>query len=289
MEVKKNLIEARDVTLSYDGRPVVENLSFAVTPGMYLCVVGANGSGKSTLMRAITGILRPASGSLTVGEGVTIGYLPQQSEIQRDFPASVWEVALSGNLGRVKNRLWPGFGYDKASVERAEKALAMLGMDGLKKRPYNELSGGQQQRVLLARALCASDTLLLLDEPVTGLDPDAAREMYAIIRRLNDRGTAILMVTHDMEAALEESSHILCLCQRHGAGEDRSNFFGSTESYRASLADDSGCSCCGMEHDRSGKRPIQIPGTITGTSPSSPMEIRRPLQMPPVSNGKEGV
>ncbi|MBR4960465.1 MAG: ABC transporter ATP-binding protein [Clostridia bacterium] len=283
MEVKKHLIEARDVTLSYDGRPVVENLSFSVTPGMYLCIVGANGSGKSTLMRAVTGILHPASGTLTVAEGVSIGYLPQQSEIQRDFPASVWEVTLSGNLGRVKNRLWPGFGYDRASVERAEKALAMLGMDGLKKRSYNELSGGQQQRVLLARALCASDTLLLLDEPVTGLDPDAAREMYAIIRRLHENGTAILMVTHDMEAALEESTHILCLCQRHGGGEDRSNFFGTAEEYRAGLADDSGCSCCGMEHNRSGsadpvRKPIQIPG-----APS--LELPRPTRMPPL--GKE--
>lgn len=292
MEVKKNLIEARDVTLAYDGRSVVENLSFAVTPGMYLCVVGANGSGKSTLMRAITGILRPTAGSLTVGDGVSIGYLPQQSEIQRDFPASVWEVALSGNLGRVKNRLWPGFGYDRPAMERAEKALAMLGMDGLKKRSYNELSGGQQQRVLLARALCASDTLLLLDEPVTGLDPDAAREMYAIIRRLNDRGTAILMVTHDMEAALEESSHILCLCQRHGGStaaapvSGRSNFFGTAEEYRAGLADDSGCSCCGMEHDRSGRRPIQIPGTIAGVKNGNDC---RPLQMPPARNGKEGL
>lgn len=283
MEVKNNLIEARDVTLSYDGRPVVEKLSFAVTPGMYLCVVGANGSGKSTLMRAITGILRPSAGVLTVGEGVSIGYLPQQSEIQRDFPASVWEVALSGNLGRVKNRLWFGFGYDKAAMERAEKALAMLGMDGMKKRSYNELSGGQQQRVLLARALCASDTLLLLDEPVTGLDPDAAREMYAIIRRLHENGTAILMVTHDMEAALEESTHTLCLCQRHGGG-NRSHFFGTTEEYRISLTDDSGCSCCGMEHDRSGKRPIQIPGTIAGAKPA---EIRPPIQMPSAQNGKE--
>lgn len=267
------LVSARDVTLSYDGRPVVENLSFSVNRGMYLCIVGANGSGKSTLMRAITGILRPSAGTLQVGNGVTIGYLPQQSEIQRDFPASVWEVALSGCLGRVKNRLWPGFGYDAPSRERAEKALAMLGMEELKKRSYNELSGGQQQRVLLARALCASDDLLLLDEPVTGLDPDAAREMYAIIRRLNDNGTAILMVTHDMEAALEESSHILCLCQRHGGGMgNRSNFFGKTEEYRAGLTADE-CSCCGMVHDRQSAdhrpthRTIQIPGSISFVTP----------------------
>ncbi|MBQ8641940.1 MAG: ABC transporter ATP-binding protein [Clostridia bacterium] len=290
MEVKKNLIEARDVTLSYDGRPVVENLSFHVTPGMYLCIVGANGSGKSTLMRAVTGILRPAAGSIRLAEGVSIGYLPQQSEIQRDFPASVWEVALSGCLGRVKNRLRPGFGYDASSRERAARALAMLGMEGLKKRSYNELSGGQQQRVLLARALCASDDLLLLDEPVTGLDPDAAREMYAIIRRLHERGTAILMVTHDMEAALEESSHILCLCQRHGGtvssgAERHANFFGPTEEYRAGLANNDGCSCCGIEHERPVRRTIQIPGSI---SAGNPAEIRRPaVPEPDAPAGKE--
>lgn len=259
------LVVAKNVTLSYDGKPVVGDVNFTVTAGMYLCVVGANGSGKSTLMRAITGMLRPTTGTLTVSPGVTIGYLPQQSEIQRDFPASVWEVALSGCLGRVKNKLWPGFGYDKDSRERAEKALDMLGMSDKKKRSYNELSGGQQQRVLLARALCASDTLLLLDEPVTGLDPDATREMYAMIRRLNNAGTAILMVTHDMEAALEESSHILCLCQRHGTPTDQghTNFFGETERYRAGLADDT-CSCCGMAHERT-RGSLQIPDTVRST------------------------
>lgn len=260
-EASKKLVEAKDVTLSYDGKPVVGNVNFSVTEGMYLCVVGANGSGKSTLMRAITGMLRPTTGTLIVSPGVTIGYLPQQSEIQRDFPASVWEVALSGCLGRVKNRLGLGFGYDRASRERAEKALDMLGMLDKRKLPYNTLSGGQQQRVLLARALCASDTLLLLDEPVTGLDPDATREMYAMIRRLNAGGTAILMVTHDMEAALEESSHILCLCQRHGMGNVHTNFFGETETYRASLADDT-CSCCGMAHERSGRMGLQIPDSL---------------------------
>lgn len=304
----KTLVSASGVTLSYDGRPVVENLTFSVTPGMYLCIVGANGSGKSTLMRAITGILRPSAGTLRVGNGVTIGYLPQQSEIQRDFPASVWEVALSGCLGRVKNRLWFGFGYDKEAQERAEKALAMLGMEHMKKRSYNELSGGQQQRVLLARALCASDDLLLLDEPVTGLDPDAAREMYAIIRRLNDSGTAILMVTHDMEAALEESSHILCLCQRHGgngsgsqsgstpaSGRNHENFFGPTDQYRAGLASDE-CSCCGMEHDRKAvdhRRIIQIPGSISlgGTMEiGRAVPVKAPGQRPTdnLSGGKGG-
>ncbi len=253
MEIKKSntRIEVRDVTLAYNGRPVVEKLTFGVTAGMYLCVVGANGSGKSTLMRAITGILHPTAGHIQLADGVTVGYLPQQSEIQRDFPASVWEVALSGCLGRSKHQLRLGFGYDKASRDRAMEMLALLGMDGKRKQPYNTLSGGQQQRVLLARALCASDDILLLDEPVTGLDPDAAREMYALIRQLNEKGTSILMVTHDMEAALEESTHILCLCQRHATEDDRSgHFFGTTQDYRAGLMED-GCSCCGMEHPKS--------------------------------------
>ncbi len=275
MEIKKTnaRIEVRDVTLAYDGRPVVEKLTFGVTAGMYLCVVGANGSGKSTLMRAITGILHPASGSIQLAEGVTVGYLPQQSEIQRDFPASVWEVALSGCLGRSKGGLRLGFGYDKASRDRAMEMLSLLGMDGKRKQPYNTLSGGQQQRVLLARALCASDDVLLLDEPVTGLDPDATREMYALIRQLNEKGTAILMVTHDMEAALEESSHILCLCQRHSTEDDRSgHFFGTTQDYRAGLMED-GCSCCGMEHPQNdrfstgtiGRPPLVLPDKTIGS------------------------
>jgi len=279
--MKEHLIQAEGVTLAYDGRPVVENLSFTVTPGMYLCIVGANGSGKSTLLKALTGILRPAAGSIRLREGTSVGYLPQQSEIQRDFPASVWEVALSGCLGQMQRKFLPGFGYDAPSRERAEQALALLGMAERKKQPYNELSGGQQQRVLLARALCASDTLLLLDEPVTGLDPDAARDMYAIIRRLNDRGTAILMVTHDMEAALEESSHILCLCQRHAVqgpgtgGREKANFFGPAEEYRAGLASD-GCSCCGMEHTKPAGRPeIQIPGAPFPVRPTPDRTVRK--------------
>ncbi len=253
------LISVQNVTLAYDGRPVVEKLSFSVAAGMYLCIVGANGSGKTTLMRALTGMLRPAHGTIAITAGMTVGYLPQQSEIQRDFPASVWEVVLSGCLGRVKNRLWPGFGYDAVCRHRAMEMLTLLGMDKQKNTPYNVLSGGQQQRVLLARALCASDDILLLDEPATGLDPTAAREMYALIRQLNEKGTSILMVTHDMEAALEESTHILCLCQRHTTEEDKAgHFFGTTADYRAGLMED-GCSCCGREHTTvqppSGTRP----------------------------------
>ena len=263
---------------AYGRRSILAQAQLRVESGEWVGIVGANGSGKSTLLKALTGILRPASGSIRMKEGVSVGYLPQQSEIQRDFPASVWEVALSGCLGRMKKRFRPGFGYDAPSRAQAEKALELLGMADFKKRPYNELSGGQQQRVLLARALCASDSLLLLDEPITGLDPDAARDMYAIIRRLNDQGTSILMVTHDMEAALEESSHILCLCQRHstsaadGTKEEKSNFFGPTEAYRASLAQD-GCSCCGMEHKKN-KPELQIPSF---GSVHFPAPVNKPL------------
>jgi len=255
------LLRAKNLSLAYDGSPVLTDLDFEVTPGMYLCIVGENGSGKSTLMKAITGNLRPLAGEISLATGTSVGYLPQQSEIQRDFPASVWEVAISGCMGREKRKLagvipYPGFGYSREARQRAEEMLLLLGMEKWKKHPYNALSGGQQQRVLLARALCASDNLLLLDEPATGLDPQAAREMYGLVRTLHDNGTTILMVTHDMEAALEESTHILCLCQRHaGKAPSASSpfgnapFFGPTSRYRLHLSSDA-CGCCGKEHTK---------------------------------------
>ncbi|MBE6569813.1 MAG: ABC transporter ATP-binding protein [Ruminococcaceae bacterium] len=247
MNTNKILLRIENLTLSYGNVPVVENLSFDVCAGDYLCIVGENGSGKSTLLKALTGNRRPDSGTIR-REGVRyMGYLPQQSEIQRDFPASVWEVAVSGCLERERNEkhpFRPGFGYSAAGKKRAAEALEMLDIAHLAKKPYNTLSGGQQQRVLLARALCASEELILLDEPVTGLDPGATKELYAIIRRLHRSGTAILMVTHDIEAALTESHHILCLCQRHPEKQNAAApFYGTSAEYKASLSGD-GCSCC---------------------------------------------
>lgn len=234
------MIEVQNVTIAYDGAVVIHDLTFSVEKGDYLCVVGENGSGKSTLVKALVGVLKPQSG--TIRRSCAIGYLPQQSEIQRDFPASVREVVLSGNLMREGFRL--GFGYGRAAKARAEDAMRRLDILPLRDRSYNTLSGGQQQRVLLARALCASDEMLILDEPVTGLDPDATREMYACVRALHADGCAILAVTHDIEAALDEAAHILCLCQRHPApGTHAAPFYGTAVDYREFL--EHGCDCHG--------------------------------------------
>ena len=199
----------QDLALGYAGKAIVRNLNFRVNAGDYFCIVGENGSGKSTLMRTLLHLQPPVSGSILTGDGLKtneIGYLPQQTLVQRDFPASVREIVLSGCQGRCGSRPF----YTKAEKELAEENMEKLGIKGFSGRCYRELSGGQQQRVLLARALCATRKLLLLDEPVSGLDPKVASEMYALIARLNRQdGITILMISHDIGAALTYATHIL--------------------------------------------------------------------------------
>lgn len=223
------LIEAKNVCLGYDGQDVVTNLCFEVNKGDYLCVVGENGSGKSTLIKALLGLKKCSSGHLHFLEGLRqseIGYLPQQTVSQKDFPASVYEVVLTGCLGSKK--LF-GF-YSKNDKRKALDNMAILGISDLKNKCYRNLSGGQQQRVLLARALCATETLLLLDEPVTGLDPAATEEMYELLYHLNrDHKITIIMVSHDIRASLRYSTHIL-----HLRGTQL--YFGKTENYLSSEA-----------------------------------------------------
>ncbi len=199
----------QDLALGYAGKAIIRNLNFRVNAGDYFCIVGENGSGKSTLMRTLLHLQPPVSGSILTGDGLKtneIGYLPQQTLVQRDFPASVREIVLSGCQGRCGSRPF----YTKAEKELAEENMEKLGIKGFSGRCYRELSGGQQQRVLLARALCATRKLLLLDEPVSGLDPKVASEMYALIARLNRQdGITILMISHDIGAALTYATHIL--------------------------------------------------------------------------------
>ena len=202
------LITCDKLSLGYEGRELLRDLSFTVNAGDYLCIVGENGSGKTTLMKTILGLRQPMSGSIQFGDGLKqteIGYLPQQTEVQRDFPASVWEIVLSGCMNSLGLRPF----YGRAQKARAEEALRKLDIEGLRRRCYRELSGGQQQRVLLARALCATGKLLLLDEPVSGLDPRVTAELYRLIRDLNREGITILMISHDLQAAAEDASHIL--------------------------------------------------------------------------------
>ncbi len=218
------LIKANEVTLAYDGHTAAENVNFTLSEGDYLCVIGENGSGKSTLLKAITGELIPAGGKLEIAPELKrsgIGYLPQQSKIQRDFPASVREVVLSGCVR--SDHL--GIKWKRQSRDKANAALELLGIADLGDKCFGELSGGQKQRVLLARAMCVSDKLLLLDEPVTGLDPDAAHEMYEAIRLINkERGCAVMMVSHDVQCALHEAKYVLSMCRGH-------SFFGTVDEY----------------------------------------------------------
>ena len=194
--------------LGYDGKPVIEDLSFSVQAGEYLCIVGANGSGKTTLMRTVLGLQKPLRGTVRFGDGLReggIGYLPQRTQVQMDFPATVREVVLSGCQARLKLRPF----YTRADKLLAEQNMEKMGVSALSKRCFRELSGGQQQRVLLARALCAARELLFLDEPVSGLDPDATADMYELIRSLNREGVTIIMISHDLAAAERYASHIL--------------------------------------------------------------------------------
>ncbi len=201
-------IACNDLKLGYDGNVIIEDLNFRVESGDYLCIVGENGSGKSTLMRTLLGLQQPISGEITVGDGLKrteIGYLPQQTRVQRDFPASVREVVLSGCQNRCGLRPF----YNRQDKDRAKQAMEKMNILPLQNRCYRELSGGQQQRVLLARALCATEKMLLLDEPVAGLDPKVTGEMYQLIAELNREGITVIMISHDIGAAVRYASHIL--------------------------------------------------------------------------------
>lgn len=218
------LLNIQNASLGYEGKKVIEAVNFYVNTGDYLCIVGENGSGKSTLMKTILGLIPPIEGKILFGEGLKqkeIGYLPQQTEIQKDFPASVQEIVLSGCLNRCGMRPY----YNRQEKQLSLENMDRLGIASLSKRCYRELSGGQQQRVLLARALCAARKILLLDEPVSGLDPKATADMYQIIEGLNKKdGITIIMISHDISAAVQHASHILHI-------RSKSMFFGSKESY----------------------------------------------------------
>lgn len=223
------LLTCENVAAGYEGAPVIEGLNFAVERGDYLYIVGENGSGKSTLMKTILGLIRPRMGHVVTGEGLKrteIGYLPQQTVVQKDFPASVREIVLSGCLNRMGLRPF----YTRREKELAARNMARLGVTALASHCYRELSGGQQQRVLLARALCATRKLIMLDEPVTGLDPKVTTEMYELVAALNrDEGLTVVMISHDIAAAVRYATHILHL----GGGK---YFFGSRAEYLNSAA-----------------------------------------------------
>lgn len=216
------LLTVENLSVGFNSQTIVENLNFTVNTGDYLCIVGENGSGKTTLMKTLLNLQEPLSGQILIGDGLKkneIGYLPQQTVVQKDFPASVREIVLSGFQGSSGLR----FFYTKAQKRLAEDNMKRMGISHLANKCYRELSGGQQQRVLLARALCATRKVLLLDEPVSGLDPKVTVEMYNLISKLNDEGITIIMISHDIAAATCYASHILHISDNV--------FFGTKEEY----------------------------------------------------------
>lgn len=220
-------ITVKDLSVGYDGVAVEKNINFTVDKGNYLCIVGENGSGKTTLMKTLLGLRSPLSGQIEYGDGLKkneMGYLPQQTVVQKDFPASVKEIVMSGFEGSAGLRPF----YTKAEKDEAASNMERMGISDLAERFYRELSGGQQQRVLLARALCATKKILLLDEPVSGLDPLVTAQMYDLIAGLNKDGVTIIMISHDIDAAVKYASHILHI------GSDI--FFGSKDDYMRSSA-----------------------------------------------------
>ncbi|MBR4161970.1 MAG: metal ABC transporter ATP-binding protein [Solobacterium sp.] len=204
------LITCENVSLGYEGTAIVENLNFTVNKNDYLCIIGENGSGKTTLMKSMLGLMKPMSGKILFSDGLKqneIGYLPQQTMVQKDFPASAYEVVLSGCI----NHLGFHMHYAKKEKKKVISAMKKLNIWDLKDKSYRTLSGGQQQRVLLARALCATETLLVLDEPVTGLDFETTKQMYQLIDSLHKSGITIIMISHDPEATRKYATKILFL------------------------------------------------------------------------------
>lgn len=202
------LLTAENLSLGYESGAIIEGLNFKVDKGEYLCIVGENGSGKSTLMKTVLHLMEPLKGRVIYGDGLKrsdIGYLPQHAAVQKDFPASVREIVLSGCQGRCGLRPF----YSREEKEDAWSNMERMGITDLRDRCYRELSGGQQQRVLLARALCAAGRMLFLDEPVAGLDPDAAQNMYETISDINKSGIAVMMISHDLGATKTYADRVI--------------------------------------------------------------------------------
>lgn len=231
-------IICEDVTLAYEGRPVVKELSFTVEQGDYICIVGENGSGKTTLVKTLVGLKKQMSGKISYGDGLEpndIGYVPQSIITGKDFPATVYEVVTSGLLNRIGLR--PFFTRDEK--KRALKAMDRLGITNIKNKCVSELSGGQRQRVQLARALCAAEKIIILDEPASGLDPVITSQLYGIIKDLNEKdGMSVVMVSHDIPSAVRYATKILHL-------DSVSTFFGTADEYKQNRMGKHflGCTC----------------------------------------------
>lgn len=224
-------LRCENISVGYEDGIVVSDVSFELNRGDYVCIVGENGAGKSSLLKGILGLAKIQGGKLEYGDGMSradVGYLPQQKDYQKNFPATVKEVVMSGFLNKMGLRPY----YNRAEKAKAMEILSDFGMADYVRASFGSLSGGQKQRVLLARAMCATDKLLLLDEPTTGLDPVATEELYGLLKRLNrEKKTTILMVSHDLNKAVSDAGLILHVNKRSGCG-----YFGPADKYLDSEA-----------------------------------------------------
>ncbi|HZK10124.1 MAG TPA: ABC transporter ATP-binding protein [Clostridia bacterium] len=220
------LICAHHLAFYYGEEKILEEIDIDLEQGDYLVIAGPNGSGKSTLIKGLVGLKKPQSGVVHYNfkdKKQGLGYMPQQHDFQRDFPASVEEIARTG-IQRKK-----GFSpfYSRAEKKEVLRTLTLLGIGNLARKSFSSLSGGQQQRVLLARALLASSELLILDEPTAGLDPLVTREFYHLLATLNKKGTALIMVSHDLKLALEDANKVLYLEGGGGKLYQKNDFLAS--------------------------------------------------------------
>lgn len=200
------MIKLENLTIGYDNQIILKDVNLSINEGEYVCILGANGSGKSTLLKTVLGLIKPLTGKIIIDKKTSIGYVPQAKMLQQDFPATVNEIVMSGCLKKMK---WRPF-YTKKERDLANKNMKLLQISSLKNKSFSELSGGQQQRALIARALCATNKVLFLDEPFTALDGYGALKLYGILKKLNrDEHVTIVVISHDVDTILRYANHVI--------------------------------------------------------------------------------
>jgi ABC-type Mn2+/Zn2+ transport system ATPase subunit len=200
------------ISVRYDGAAALRSVSFSLSAGERVAVVGPNGAGKTTLLKVLAGTMRPSTGSVMIyggkpGGHICIAYVPQRSQVDWVFPVTVGEVVMMGRIRKIGLLRWPR----RSDWDVVDRALERVGIEGLKRIRIGELSGGQQQRVFLAQALAQEAELILLDEPLTGLDLPSQEAIFRLLDELRRQGIPVMIATHDLNLASERFDRIMLL------------------------------------------------------------------------------